>query len=444
MSRPSAVTVPWPPLPSPPRECAVLSALPPSLVPPTTNLPRHLIDIDGDNDDPNSTSPFIFKGGGTSEQLLYFNGPPSLEQEKMGHCGGRARRMRIETVTGEEVPRMILDVRHRALTKLEAKHHAGVFVVKNRGDPETVVLEEMPFASRWGCYLLYHGLFRNQKLLNSIGVEKLFREWSEREGKKYDSTHNALHRILKFIHAYHIDCSELRRQDTRVLISRHYTPPTRKLKRDARKIAEPRNPLVISSAADCRLTVFTSVSSAEKLWIKGRDFKLEELVGSRKLARQFKNGCVAIFRLAPSDYHRYHSPVDAVVGETKHIEGKYYTVSSLIVRDPRFNPLGENKRDVTLLHHTRIDGTVSPIAFVQVGALLVSSIRQTVRDGAEVKRGDELGYFAYGGSTIVCVFEKGEVEWDNDLLRNSTGENEFGSPLETMVKVGERIGAWTR
>jgi len=50
-------------------------------------------------------------------------------------------------------------------------------------------------------------------------------------------------------------------------------------------------------------------------------------------------------------------------------------------------------------------------------------------------RGDELGYFAYGGSTIVAVFERDTVEWDEDLLRNSAGENDLKLPLETKVKV---------
>ncbi|GAA5887690.1 hypothetical protein JCM16303_003727 [Sporobolomyces ruberrimus] len=297
----------------------------------------------------------------------------------------------------------------------------------------------MPFSSRLGCQLLYHGLIGHEKLLDSIGVEKLFRKWSKREGRKFDSPRNALHRILSYARAYHIDCSELLQPDLR----RYATLNDfffRQLRKGARPIAEPSNPLVISSAADCRLTVFLSLESAQKLWIKGRHFTLEQLLGSEKLARHLKNGCVAIFRLAPADYHRYHSPVDAIVGRTKHVDGKYYTVNSLIVQDPRFDPLGENKRDVTVLYHTRVDGTTSTIAFVQVGALLVSSIRQTVDQDAHIERGEEIGYFAYGGSTIVCMFEAGSVAWDPDLLRNSMGENEQGLKLETMV--GERIGQW--
>jgi len=163
-------------------------------------------------------------------------------------------------------------------------------------------------------------------------------------------------------------------------------------------------------------------------------------------------------------------PAEATVGSTEHLDGKYYvsrelalsdycsdavstqTVNSLIVRDTRFNPLGENKRDgshllptslieearltdlsaVTLLRCARPKGDV---AFVQIGALLVSSIRQSQEPGTVVARGDELGYFAYGGSTIVAVFERDSVEWDEDLLRNSAGDNDLKLPLETMVKV---------
>lgn len=70
-----------------------------------------------------------------------------------------------------------------------------------------------------------------------------------------------------------------------------------------------------------------------------------------------------------------------------------------------------------------------PVAFVAVGAMLVctvlpasslsthltcilyqvGSINWTggATKGGAVKRGEELGYFAYGGSTVVAVFAKG-------------------------------------
>ena len=71
---------------------------------------------------------------------------------------------------------------------------------------------------------------------------------------------------------------------------------------------------------------------------------------------------------------------------------------------------------------------------VCVGAMMVGSILTTVEEGDEVKRGQEFGYFAFGGSTIVCLFEKGVVEWDEDLLINGRAS------LETLVRVGMGIG----
>ena len=65
---------------------------------------------------------------------------------------------------------------------------------------------------------------------------------------------------------------------------------------------------------------------------------------------------------------------------------------------------------------------------------MVGSIKTTVEEGQEIKRGEEFGYFAFGGSTIVILFERGVVEWDEDLLINGRAR------LETLVRVGMGIG----
>ena len=57
--------------------------------------------------------------------------------------------------------------------------------------------------------------------------------------------------------------------------------------------------------------------------------------------------------------------------------------------------------------------------------------------GTVVQRLDEIGYFAFGGSTIICIFEKGAIEFDADLLENSRKH------LETLIKVGNSIGRAT-
>lgn len=62
------------------------------------------------------------------------------------------------------------------------------------------------------------------------------------------------------------------------------------------------------SPADCRLHVFTSVSEATRLWIKGKKFSLKELIQDDSYAQMFEGGSIVICRLAPQDYHRFHSP----------------------------------------------------------------------------------------------------------------------------------------
>lgn len=103
----------------------------------------------------------------------------------------------------------------------------------------------------------------------------------------------------------------------------------RKLKPDARPIESPEDPTRLVSAADCRLMVFETVSEATRLWIKGRDFTVGRLLGDayREEAEHYVGGALAIFRLAPQDYHRFHVPVDGVIGRMVDISGEYYTVN---------------------------------------------------------------------------------------------------------------------
>lgn len=103
----------------------------------------------------------------------------------------------------------------------------------------------------------------------------------------------------------------------------------RKLKPGARPIDSPDDPTLLVSAADCRLMVFETVSEATRLWIKGRDFTIGRLLGDayREEAERYVGGALAIFRLAPQDYHRFHVPVDGVIGKMTDIVGEYYTVN---------------------------------------------------------------------------------------------------------------------
>jgi phosphatidylserine decarboxylase len=74
---------------------------------------------------------------------------------------------------------------------------------------------------------------------------------------------------------------------------------------------------------------FASVHEATQLWIKGREFTVARLLGDKykDQAERYNGGALAIFRLAPQDYHRFHSPVEGRIGEMTYIAGEYYTVN---------------------------------------------------------------------------------------------------------------------
>lgn len=91
---------------------------------------------------------------------------------------------------------------------------------------------------------------------------------------------------------------------------------------------------------------------------------------------------------------------------------------------------GENARKIVPIESPQFGRVMA----VCVGAMMVGSIQTTVQEGQPVTRGQELGYFAFGGSTIVVLFEKGAVEWDEDLVVNGR------AALETLVRAGMGIG----
>jgi len=180
------------------------------------------------------------------------------------------------------------------------------------------------------------------------------------------------------------------------------------------------------------------VDLAKQFWIKGRNFTIPNLLNvpaDSDKALAFNGSSLAIFRLAPADYHRFHSPIDGEVGEIVHIPGQYYTVNPQAVNEADFDVFTANTRSVLYMKHTL---TGLPVAFVAIGALLVGSIEFTNggQKGSTVKRGEELGYFAYGGSTVVAVFPQGVIQFDDDLKKNSEADH----PIETLVKVGYSLG----
>ncbi|KAG5525950.1 hypothetical protein RHGRI_032300 [Rhododendron griersonianum] len=204
----------------------------------------------------------------------------------------------------------------------------------------------------------------------------------------------------------------------------------KELKPGARPIACMERDDVAVCGADSRLMAFQNVEDSLRFWIKGQKFSVQGLLGKESSFNAFTNGSLVIFRLAPQDYHRFHFPVSGTIEKFVDIPGCLFTVNPIAVNSKYCNVFTENKRVVSIIS-TRDFGKV---AFVAIGATMVGSITFTKKKGDYVRKGDEFGYFSFGGSTVICVFEKDSIKIDKDLLENSARS------LETLVAVGMTLG----
>ncbi|PBP21452.1 phosphatidylserine decarboxylase [Diplocarpon rosae] len=263
---------------------------------------------------------------------------------------------------------------------------------------------------------------------NKHAVRKLLRGLSFKQGVKYDDPASASE-IQKFINFHQLDMAEVLLPIEKFKSFNEFF--YRELKPGARPCSAPDNPRIIVSPADSRSVVFNRMDDATKIWVKGREFSIERLLGAAypQDAERYKNGALGIFRLAPQDYHRFHIPVDGVMGTPKTIEGEYYTVNPMAIRSA-LDVYGENVRIVIPIDSVA-HGRVMVIC---VGAMMVGSTVITRKAGENVKRAEELGYFKFGGSTILVLFEEGAMQFDDDLVDNSNGA------LETLLRVGMSIG----
>ena len=318
------------------------------------------------------------------------------------------------------------------LNDLENRFHMGNYVIDRQTGEKS--FEAMSIYVRLGMHLLYYGS-EQEKALHWERTLELLKDQSEKMGREYDTPESKAH-IEPFIQSFNLQdsLSEMVEPDpTKYATFNDFF--AREIKESARPIAQPDDEFTTSSPADCRLTAYPTIDLATKYWIKGSGFTISKLLQDPALASQFEFGSIVIARLAPQDYHRWHAPVSGTVESITEIPGAYYTVNPQAINESgTLDVFCENKRSVMLLKRS---STGSPIAIIAVGAMLVGTIKYNkgIEVGTKVRRGQCLGAFYYGGSTVIVLYPKGEVVLDEDLVKNSTDEK-----CETLMKVGWSTG----
>ncbi|TKG91954.1 phosphatidylserine decarboxylase [Puteibacter caeruleilacunae] len=186
----------------------------------------------------------------------------------------------------------------------------------------------------------------------------------------------------------------------------------------------------VVSPADGRLLAFQNLKDVSSFFIKGSEFSLKSFLRSDRKAKKYTDGSMVIVRLAPADYHRFHFPAAGTISRAKRIKGRYFSVSPLALKKS-LEIFCQNHRVVSTLKTEEF----GDILMIEVGATMVGSIKQTYKADSSIKKGEEKGYFAFGGSTVVLLFEKGKVSIDADLIANTN------KGLETKLEMGEQIAS---
>lgn len=168
------------------------------------------------------------------------------------------------------------------------------------------------------------------------------------------------------------------------------------------------------------LLSYLKIEGTTVLDIKNTRFTLEDLLKDQKLAGQFGGGTALVLRLTPAHYHRYCHAVEGKVLQHRKIRGKLHCVRPIALRTvPVFV---QNSREYQVVRSKEF-GTVIQM---EVGALLVGKIQNNSLPPGHryVRQGREKGYFEFGGSTIILLFQENKLRLSEKLCsrKNSDGE----------------------
>lgn len=199
---------------------------------------------------------------------------------------------------------------------------------------------------------------------------------------------------------------------------------TRKIKEGRRFVTNDDSVLV--SPSDGRVLAY-EITNSNFFVIKNSVYSVESLLRDKKLAEKYTGGYALIVRLSVEDYHRYIYPCNGYKSHDRYINGFLHTVNTVV---NRYVPVyKENSRNYCMIRSDNFGDVIQ----MEVGALMVGKISNSNSGKGKVRRGEEKGYFEFGGSTIVLLLEKDKAEIYGDLIKNTM------DGCETIVRQGEPL-----
>jgi phosphatidylserine decarboxylase len=244
-------------------------------------------------------------------------------------------------------------------------------------------------------------------------------KWFSNLYSKYLNSKLSKHKIKKFVIKNNIDMSEYVEKDY-VSFDDFFT---RDLKMNNRKLSNDKSTLVCP--CDSKLSIY-KIDDDVNFNIKGSIYNVNDLLQDNELASEFKDGYCLVFRLCVDDYHHYYFIDEGKVLDTKYIKGKLHTVRPIAHQNVKV--FKENSREYSVLETLNFGKVIQ----MEVGAMMVGKICNYGKDS--FLRGEEKGYFRFGGSTVILLFQKDKIRLDEDLLKVASDD------VEVRVHLFENIG----
>ena len=283
-----------------------------------------------------------------------------------------------------------------------------IYISRDRKSSEDIITE----SSKTLNFL--YGTF-----VGRIVLKILTRRWISNLIGIYMNSSLSKHKIKKFINKNNINTYEYE--------YKHYKSYNEFF---TRKVIEAKRPINASkdtliSPCDSKLTAY-KINDDLTLRIKDSYYSINSLI-EEDIMEEYKGGDALVFRLSTDNYHRYCYIDSGKKSDNYYINGVFHTVQPISLN--HYNFYKTNAREWTILYTNNFGKVID----IDVGALGVGRIKNNHNE-YEYKKGEEKGYFEFGGSTIVLLFKKNTIELDRDIIENSKDN------IETIVKYGERIG----
>jgi phosphatidylserine decarboxylase len=212
---------------------------------------------------------------------------------------------------------------------------------------------------------------------------------------------------------------------------------TRQFREGRRPVTSPEDDAVIANVCESApYRIAKDVKLADKFWIKAQPYSLQHMMAMDPLAGQFAGGTIYQAFLSALSYHRWHSPVSGRIVKTRLVDGSYYAQAL----SEGFDPAGPNmsqgyitqvaSRALIFIEADNPD--IGLLCVMFVGMAEVSSNEITVLEGQQVKKGEQLGMFHFGGSTHCLIF-RSNVKLKFDLHGQTPGLESKNIPLSERI-----------